>query len=165
METAQPFCAALMRTYSAIALHAPKEQLLSRVDKEILGDILRLSGAAQRVGAWGAWGRDAWVPQQFQPLGAGVYRDGQRSLCKALPRKDLSFPSISNPAVGSHALLPLSPSKSSRGPLLSFASLRACSSSSPWCRASLRSAVPSRLWATVAALNSPQSRRRCGPCW
>uniref|UniRef100_A0A672UAS1 Uncharacterized protein n=1 Tax=Strigops habroptila TaxID=2489341 RepID=A0A672UAS1_STRHB len=48
MEIAQPFCAALMRTYSAVALCAPKEQLLSRVDKEILGDILRLSRAKQR---------------------------------------------------------------------------------------------------------------------
>ena len=61
-----------MRTYSGIALRAPKEQLLTRVDKEIMGNILRLSRAKQRVGVWGAQGRDAWVPQ-LQPLGAGVY--------------------------------------------------------------------------------------------
>ncbi|KAM6044703.1 maestro heat-like repeat-containing protein family member 2B [Theristicus caerulescens] len=47
-ESARAVCAALMRTYSGIALRAPKEQLLSRVDKEILGNILRLSRAKQR---------------------------------------------------------------------------------------------------------------------
>ncbi|XP_059691066.1 uncharacterized protein LOC132321610 [Gavia stellata] len=35
MESAQAIRAALMRTYSGIALRAPKEQLLTRVDKEI----------------------------------------------------------------------------------------------------------------------------------
>ncbi|XP_026719765.1 maestro heat-like repeat-containing protein family member 2B [Athene cunicularia] len=48
MENAQAICAALMRTYSGVALHAPKEQLLRRVDKEILGNILQLSRAEQR---------------------------------------------------------------------------------------------------------------------
>ncbi|KAK4817743.1 hypothetical protein QYF61_026966 [Mycteria americana] len=48
MERAQASCAALMRTYSGIALHAPKEQLLTHVDKEIMGNILRLSRAKQR---------------------------------------------------------------------------------------------------------------------
>ncbi|KAM6032737.1 maestro heat-like repeat-containing protein family member 2B [Theristicus caerulescens] len=48
MERAQAVRAALMRTYSGIALHAPKEQLLTRVDKEIMGNILRLSRAKQR---------------------------------------------------------------------------------------------------------------------
>ncbi|KAM6106976.1 maestro heat-like repeat-containing protein family member 2B [Phoenicopterus ruber ruber] len=48
MESAQAICAALMRTYSGIALHAPKEQLLTRVDKEIMGNILRLSRAKER---------------------------------------------------------------------------------------------------------------------
>ncbi|KAM6033066.1 maestro heat-like repeat-containing protein family member 2B [Theristicus caerulescens] len=47
-ESARAVCAALMRTYGGIALRAPKEQLLSRVDKEILGNILRLSRAKQR---------------------------------------------------------------------------------------------------------------------
>ncbi|XP_075580917.1 maestro heat-like repeat-containing protein family member 2B [Pelecanus crispus] len=47
-EKAQGIRAALMRTYSGIALHAPKEQLLTRVDKEIMGNILRLSRAKQR---------------------------------------------------------------------------------------------------------------------
>ncbi|XP_076214435.1 maestro heat-like repeat-containing protein family member 2B [Aptenodytes patagonicus] len=45
---AQATCAALMRTYSGIALRAPKEQLLTCVDKEIMGNILRLSRAKQR---------------------------------------------------------------------------------------------------------------------
>ncbi|CAM9960297.1 unnamed protein product [Bubo scandiacus] len=48
MESAQATCAALMRTYSGIALRAPKEQLLTRVDREILGSILQLSRAKQR---------------------------------------------------------------------------------------------------------------------
>ncbi|XP_059691036.1 maestro heat-like repeat-containing protein family member 2B [Gavia stellata] len=48
MESAQAIRAALMRTYSGIALRAPKEQLLTRVDKEIVGNILRLSRAKQR---------------------------------------------------------------------------------------------------------------------
>ncbi|KAM6106983.1 LOW QUALITY PROTEIN: maestro heat-like repeat-containing protein family member 2B [Phoenicopterus ruber ruber] len=48
MESAQAICAALMRTYSGIALRAPKEQLLTRVDKEIMGNILRLSRAKER---------------------------------------------------------------------------------------------------------------------
>ena len=43
-----------MRTYSGIALHAPKEQLLTYVDKEIMGNILRLSRDKERVGAQGA---------------------------------------------------------------------------------------------------------------
>ncbi|XP_075583531.1 maestro heat-like repeat-containing protein family member 2B [Pelecanus crispus] len=47
-EKAQGIRAALMHTYSGIALHAPKEQLLTRVDKEIMGNILRLSRAKQR---------------------------------------------------------------------------------------------------------------------
>ncbi|XP_050770644.1 maestro heat-like repeat-containing protein family member 2B [Gymnogyps californianus] len=47
-ERDQAIRAALMRTYSGIALHAPKEQLLTRVDKEIMGNILRLSRAKQR---------------------------------------------------------------------------------------------------------------------
>ncbi|XP_074681922.1 maestro heat-like repeat-containing protein family member 2B [Strix aluco] len=47
-ESAQATCAALMRTYSGIALRAPKEQLLTRVDREILGNILQLSRAKQR---------------------------------------------------------------------------------------------------------------------
>ncbi|XP_075581329.1 maestro heat-like repeat-containing protein family member 2B [Pelecanus crispus] len=47
-EKAQGIRAALMRTYSGIALHAPKEQLLTRVDKEIMGNILWLSRAKQR---------------------------------------------------------------------------------------------------------------------
>ncbi|XP_076212542.1 maestro heat-like repeat-containing protein family member 2B [Aptenodytes patagonicus] len=46
MERAQATCAALMRTYSGIALRAPKEQLLTRVDKEIMGNILRLSSCS-----------------------------------------------------------------------------------------------------------------------
>ncbi|XP_074878174.1 maestro heat-like repeat-containing protein family member 2B [Buteo buteo] len=37
-----------MRTYSGIALHAPKEQLLTCVDKEIMGNILRLSRDKER---------------------------------------------------------------------------------------------------------------------
>ncbi|XP_074930909.1 maestro heat-like repeat-containing protein family member 2B [Phalacrocorax aristotelis] len=49
MERAQATCAVLMRTYSGIARHAPKEQLLSRVDKGIMGNILRLSTAKQRA--------------------------------------------------------------------------------------------------------------------
>ncbi|KAK4806689.1 hypothetical protein QYF61_027690 [Mycteria americana] len=48
MERAQVIRAALMRTYSGIALRAPKEQLLTRVDDEIMGNILRLSRAKQR---------------------------------------------------------------------------------------------------------------------
>ncbi|XP_040977780.1 maestro heat-like repeat-containing protein family member 2A [Aquila chrysaetos chrysaetos] len=40
--------------YSGMALHAPKEQLLACVDKEIMGNILRLSRDKQRVGAQGA---------------------------------------------------------------------------------------------------------------
>ncbi|KAM6038320.1 maestro heat-like repeat-containing protein family member 2B [Chlamydotis macqueenii] len=48
MEKAQGTCAALMRTLSGIALHAPKEQLLSHVDKEIMGNILRLSRAKEK---------------------------------------------------------------------------------------------------------------------
>ncbi|XP_072731086.1 maestro heat-like repeat-containing protein family member 2B [Ciconia boyciana] len=48
MERAQASCAALMRTYSGIALRAPKEQLLTHVDKEIMGNILRLSRAKER---------------------------------------------------------------------------------------------------------------------
>ncbi|KAM6234891.1 maestro heat-like repeat-containing protein family member 2B [Spheniscus humboldti] len=47
-ERAQATCTALMRTYSGIALRAPKEQLLTRVDKEIMGNILRLSRVKQR---------------------------------------------------------------------------------------------------------------------
>ncbi|XP_059679384.1 maestro heat-like repeat-containing protein family member 2B [Gavia stellata] len=43
MERAQAIRAALMRTYSGIALRAPKEQLLTRVDEEIVGNILQLS--------------------------------------------------------------------------------------------------------------------------
>ncbi|XP_072703741.1 maestro heat-like repeat-containing protein family member 2B [Ciconia boyciana] len=46
MERAQVICAALMRTYSGIALRAPKEQLLTRVDDEIMGNILRLSSCS-----------------------------------------------------------------------------------------------------------------------
>ena len=60
-----------MRTYSGIALHAPKEQLLTRVDAEIMGNILRLSRVKQRVGAQSMQGRDSWVPQ-LPPLEAGV---------------------------------------------------------------------------------------------
>ncbi|XP_072703742.1 maestro heat-like repeat-containing protein family member 2B [Ciconia boyciana] len=48
MERAQVIRAALMRTYSGIALRAPKEQLLTRVDGEIMGNILRLSRAKER---------------------------------------------------------------------------------------------------------------------
>ncbi|XP_059679369.1 maestro heat-like repeat-containing protein family member 2B [Gavia stellata] len=48
MERAQAIRAALMRTYSGIALRAPKEQLLTRVDEEIVGNILQLSRAKQR---------------------------------------------------------------------------------------------------------------------
>ncbi|XP_064330764.1 maestro heat-like repeat-containing protein family member 2B [Phalacrocorax carbo] len=48
-ERAQATCAVLMRTYSGIARHAPKEQLLSHVDKEIMVNILRLSTAKQRA--------------------------------------------------------------------------------------------------------------------
>ncbi|KAK4806676.1 hypothetical protein QYF61_027677 [Mycteria americana] len=48
MERAQVIRAALMRTYSGIALRAPKEQLLTRVDDEIMGNILRLSRAKQK---------------------------------------------------------------------------------------------------------------------
>ncbi|KAK2546195.1 hypothetical protein Q9966_000404 [Columba livia] len=40
--------AALMCVYSGIALHAPREQLLARVDREIMGTILRLSRVTQR---------------------------------------------------------------------------------------------------------------------
>ncbi|KAM9264313.1 maestro heat-like repeat-containing protein family member 2B [Morus bassanus] len=48
MERAQATCAALMHTYSCIALHAPREQLLTCVDKEIMGNILWLATAKQR---------------------------------------------------------------------------------------------------------------------
>ncbi|KAM9610611.1 maestro heat-like repeat-containing protein family member 2B [Morphnus guianensis] len=48
MERTQTIRAALMRTYSGIALHAPKEQLLTCVDKDIMGNILRLSRDKQR---------------------------------------------------------------------------------------------------------------------
>ncbi|XP_074995168.1 maestro heat-like repeat-containing protein family member 2B [Calonectris borealis] len=48
MERAQAVCAALMRTYSGIALRAPKEQLLTRVDKEIVGNILQLFRTQER---------------------------------------------------------------------------------------------------------------------
>ncbi|NXW52361.1 MRO2B protein, partial [Nyctiprogne leucopyga] len=41
-ERAQATCAALMRTYSGIVLHAPKEQLLTHVDNGIVGNILWL---------------------------------------------------------------------------------------------------------------------------
>ncbi|XP_052655744.1 maestro heat-like repeat-containing protein family member 2B [Harpia harpyja] len=54
MERTQTIRAALMRTYGGIALHAPKEQLLTCVDKDIMGNILRLSRDKQRVGAQGA---------------------------------------------------------------------------------------------------------------
>nr|XP_021138136.1 uncharacterized protein LOC110356052 [Columba livia] len=37
-----------MCVYSGIALHAPREQLLARVDREIMGTILRLSRVTQR---------------------------------------------------------------------------------------------------------------------
>ncbi|XP_064910933.1 uncharacterized protein LOC135578762 isoform X5 [Columba livia] len=40
--------AALMCVYSGIALHAPREQLLACVDREIMGTILRLSRVTQR---------------------------------------------------------------------------------------------------------------------
>ncbi|XP_074878081.1 maestro heat-like repeat-containing protein family member 2B [Buteo buteo] len=48
MERTRTIRAALMRTYSGIALHAPKEQLLTCVDKEIMGNILRLSRDKER---------------------------------------------------------------------------------------------------------------------
>ncbi|XP_040977778.1 maestro heat-like repeat-containing protein family member 2B [Aquila chrysaetos chrysaetos] len=48
MGRTQTIRAALMRTYSGMALHAPKEQLLACVDKEIMGNILRLSRDKQR---------------------------------------------------------------------------------------------------------------------
>ncbi|XP_052655740.1 maestro heat-like repeat-containing protein family member 2B [Harpia harpyja] len=48
MERTQTIRAALMRTYGGIALHAPKEQLLTCVDKDIMGNILRLSRDKQR---------------------------------------------------------------------------------------------------------------------
>ncbi|XP_059685558.1 maestro heat-like repeat-containing protein family member 2B, partial [Gavia stellata] len=48
MERAQAIRAALMRTYSGIALRAPKEQLLTHLDRGIMGNILRLSGAKER---------------------------------------------------------------------------------------------------------------------
>lgn len=54
MERTWTIRAALMRTYSGIALHAPKEQLLTCVDKDIMGNILRLSRDNERVGAQGA---------------------------------------------------------------------------------------------------------------
>ncbi|XP_075287185.1 maestro heat-like repeat-containing protein family member 2B [Opisthocomus hoazin] len=47
-ERAQATCAALMHTYSSIALCAPKEQLLACVEKEIVGNILQLCGARER---------------------------------------------------------------------------------------------------------------------
>ena len=87
-----------MRTYSGIALRAPKEQLLTRVDREILGNILQLSRAKQRVSAQRVWDRDAWVPH-LQPLGDRVYREGW-SLSKDLPRKGLSSMSRSDPCHG-----------------------------------------------------------------
>ncbi|XP_069634055.1 maestro heat-like repeat-containing protein family member 2B isoform X1 [Haliaeetus albicilla] len=48
MKRTRTIRAALMRTYSGIALHAPKEQLLTYVDKEIMGNILRLSRDKER---------------------------------------------------------------------------------------------------------------------
>ncbi|XP_049666562.1 maestro heat-like repeat-containing protein family member 2B [Accipiter gentilis] len=48
MERTWTIRAALMRTYSGIALHAPKEQLLTCVDKDIMGNILRLSRDNER---------------------------------------------------------------------------------------------------------------------
>ncbi|KAM6225550.1 maestro heat-like repeat-containing protein family member 2B [Spheniscus humboldti] len=48
MERAPAIRAALMRTYSAIAQRALKEQLLTCMNKEIMGNILRLSRAKQR---------------------------------------------------------------------------------------------------------------------
>ncbi|XP_054254992.1 maestro heat-like repeat-containing protein family member 2B, partial [Indicator indicator] len=48
LARAQATCAALMRICGGIALRAPREQLLSRLDSDILGSILRLSRARQR---------------------------------------------------------------------------------------------------------------------
>ncbi|XP_052655736.1 maestro heat-like repeat-containing protein family member 2B [Harpia harpyja] len=61
MERTQTIRAALMRTYGGIALHAPKEQLLTCVDKDIMGNILRLSRDKQRVGAQGAPPKEGFV--------------------------------------------------------------------------------------------------------
>ncbi|KAM6290353.1 maestro heat-like repeat-containing protein family member 2B [Porphyrio hochstetteri] len=48
METVQATCAVLMCFYSGIALHAPKDLLLPRLDMEIMGRILWLSRAKRR---------------------------------------------------------------------------------------------------------------------
>ncbi|KAK2518866.1 hypothetical protein Q9233_012271 [Columba guinea] len=47
-ERPQATRAALMCVYSGIALRAPREQLLARVDREIMGTILQLSRVTQR---------------------------------------------------------------------------------------------------------------------
>ncbi|KAK2518879.1 hypothetical protein Q9233_012284 [Columba guinea] len=47
-EKPQATRAALMCVYSGIALRAPREQLLARVDREIMGTILQLSRVTQR---------------------------------------------------------------------------------------------------------------------
>lgn len=63
-----------MCVYSGIALRAPREQLLARVDREIMGTILQLSRVTQRVGARAVQGQGhlgALIPA---PWGRGVPR-------------------------------------------------------------------------------------------
>lgn len=69
-EEAQAARIAVMLTYSGMALHAPREHLLARVDADILGKILLLARAGHQVGGSSghAGGRADWMPQ-LQPLG------------------------------------------------------------------------------------------------